>query len=126
MSDIDFGWFEVSLNVQDIKRSLEFYQLLGFQVVDGNVEFRNITLRKGDCRISLYQGYLDPPETQLTFWQGDVHAIARDLAGKGLQFERGPTTGEEGGVGALLRDPDGHPIYFVNMPGVKRKADAVD
>jgi hypothetical protein len=23
---------------------------------------------------------------------------------------------EDGGTAALLRDPDGHPLYFVNMP----------
>ena len=121
MSDSDLGWFEVSLNVQDIGRSLAFYQTLGFQLVDGSVELRNVTLQKGDCRIGLYQGYLDPPETQLIFWQGDVDAIARDLVGRGLRFERGPTKGDDGGAGALLKDPDGHPIYFINMPGVLRK-----
>jgi len=121
IADMDLGWFEVSLNVHDIKRSLAFYQTLGFQVVDGNVDVRHVTLQKGDCRISLYQGYLDPPETQLIFWQGDINAIACELDSKGLRFERGPAKGDDGGTGALLRDPDGHPIYFVNMPGVQRK-----
>ena len=116
------GWFEVSLDVQDIERSLAFYEKLGFQLVDGSVAFRNVTLQKADCRISLYQGYLDPPQTQLIFWQGDIHAIARDLTGKGLSFERGPAKGDDGGTAAMLKDPDGHPI--INMPHVVRKGPA--
>jgi catechol 2,3-dioxygenase-like lactoylglutathione lyase family enzyme len=117
---MDLGWFEVALNVQDIERSLAFYRKLGFRLVDGAAESRFATLQNGDCRLSLYQGFLDPPQTQLIFWQGDVRAIAEDLTGKDLAFDRPPATHDDGGTGALLRDPDGHPIYFVNMPGVTR------
>src|SRR5512140_999199 len=56
MADLNLGWFEVSLDVKDIKRSLAFYQALGFQIVDGSIEKRNVTLQKADCRIALYQG----------------------------------------------------------------------
>jgi len=121
---MELGWFEVSLDVKDIGKSLDFYRALGFDLVDGGVEVRVATLQKGDCRIGLYQGHLDPPETQLIFWQGDVEAIARELTDKGLSFEKGPSEGHGGGVGAMLRDPDGHPLYFVNLPGVTRKPDA--
>jgi hypothetical protein len=53
-------------------------------------------------------------------WSGEEF-ICRDLTAKGLGFERGPTRSEEGGVGALMRDPDDHASYFVNMPGETRK-----
>ena len=115
------GWFEVSLNVKDIERSLAFYQTLGVELVDGGVEQRTVTLQKGDCRIALYQGHLDPPVTQLIFWQGDVDGIARELTAKGLRFDKEPFTGHGNGRAALLKDPDGHPLYFVNLPGVVRK-----
>ncbi len=113
---MQLGPFEVGLDVQDIERSLAFYETLGFRVVDGAVANRFVTLENGDCRVTLYQGYLDPAETQLIFWQGDVEAIASELTERSLTFERGPLRDENGGVGALLRDPDGHPIYFVNLP----------
>ena len=117
---MELGWFEVSLDVKDMGRTRAFYETLGFEVVGEAAEGRVVTLQKADCRISLYQGVLDPPETQLIFWQGDVAAIANDLMRKGIRFEK-PPTGEGDGIGALLRDPDGRPIYFVNVPGVTRQ-----
>ncbi len=120
VTERNLGWFEISLNVEDIARSVTFYKTLGFALVDGSIEARYVTLQKHDCRIGLYQGFLDPPETQLIFWQGDVPAIANDLTNAGLRFERGPTKGDGGGTAVLLRDPDGHPIYLVNMPGITR------
>ncbi len=76
---MEFGWFEVSLDVKDIDRTRRFYEKLGFEVLGEAAEGRVVTLQKADCRISLYQGVLDPAETQLIFWQGDVRAIAEDL-----------------------------------------------
>ncbi len=116
----DLGWFEVSLNVRDIDASLAFYEKLGFTIVDGTPANRFLTLQRQDCRIALYQGFLDPPETQLIFWQGDINAIGSALENQGLVFERRPSVASDGGTAAMLLDPDGHPIYFVNMPGVTR------
>ena len=117
---MDLGWFEVSLNVADIARSVAFYETIGFRIASGGVESRNVTVQKGDCRLGLYQGHLDPDRPQLIFWQGDVGAIAADLTSKGLAFDRGPRS-DDRGTGAMLIDPDGHPIYFVNIGGVTRK-----
>lgn len=116
MSDVNLGWFVVSLNVADIKRSVAFYRQLGFQITSGSVESRVVTIQKGDCRLDLYQGFLDPPVTQLIFWQGDVDAITDELTSKGLRWEPSKASGP--GKGAMLMDPDGHPLYFVNLPGV--------
>jgi lactoylglutathione lyase len=123
MTDMHLGWFVVSLDVKDMARSLEFYKKLGFRQVDGDAESTNVTLQKGDCRIGLYQGHLDPPETQLIFWQGDIDAIAGALADNGLQPER-DINDAKGGRGVLLKDPDGHPLYFVNLPDVTQKSPA--
>jgi catechol 2,3-dioxygenase-like lactoylglutathione lyase family enzyme len=114
---MDLGRFETSLDVRDIEKSLAFYKALGFRHTDGGVDIRTIGLRKGDCRLSLFQGHLQPARTQLIFWQGQVLAIARDLIGKGLKFQEGdPRTDEKGGAAAMLIDPDGHPIFFITMP----------
>lgn len=122
--DMRLGWFELSLVVADVARSKAFYEKLGFGLCDTGDGGRSVTLQNNDCRLALFQDVLDPPETQLIFWQGDVEAIVRDLTAKGLAFERGPTKDAKGGVGALVRDPDGQAIYFVNVPGEVRKAPA--
>jgi catechol 2,3-dioxygenase-like lactoylglutathione lyase family enzyme len=118
---VELGWFELSLDVKDVDRTRDFYEKLGFEVVDKTADGRVVTLQKADCRICHYQGYLDPAETQLIFWQGDVQAIAEDLTAKGLRFEKGPAADGRGGAGALLLDPDCRPIYFVGIPGVTRE-----
>lgn len=112
---MDLGWFETSLDVKDIVKSVDFYKTLGFQQLEGDVEVRCVTLNRGDCRLTLFQGHLNPPRTQLIFWQGDVNEIARNLMAKGLTFENGPNVGKEG-ASAMLFDPDGHPLFFINMP----------
>ena len=106
---MDLGWFEAALNVADLKRSLAFYETLGFEVHGDGAENGVAALYKDDCSITLYQSGLDPARPQLIFWQGDVAAIAADLAAKGLQFFRGPNS-DDAGAGVMLLDPDGHPF----------------
>lgn len=91
------------------------HQTLGFEIANGSVESRVVTITKGNCRLALFEGFLDPPVTQLIFWQGDVDAITSELTSKGLQLE--PSKAKGPGKGAMLMDPDGHPLYFVNLPG---------
>jgi catechol 2,3-dioxygenase-like lactoylglutathione lyase family enzyme len=117
--DIALGWYELGVPVEDMARSAAFYRKLGFEIVDDKVD-GVVTLQNNDCRLSLYKGHLDPARPQLIFWQGDVEAIAHELAGKGVRFARGPASDDKG-TGAMLFDPDGHPLYFVNIRGVRRK-----
>ncbi len=112
---MELGQCELSLDVRDIEKSVAFYEALGFEIVDGSIDIRVVTVQKAECRIALYQGYLDPPVAQLTFWNGDVDEIARDLKAKGLEFEKDPFTGDGGGRAALIKDPDGYPIYFISV-----------
>jgi catechol 2,3-dioxygenase-like lactoylglutathione lyase family enzyme len=118
---MDLGWYELSLDVQDIERSCDFYAKLGFQLIGRSSQARTATLQRGNSRIGLYNGRA--PETVLVFWQGNVEAIVNDLHSKGLRFERGPSS-DDNGVGALLKDPDGLAIYFVNINGKTRNGPA--
>jgi catechol 2,3-dioxygenase-like lactoylglutathione lyase family enzyme len=118
---MELGWYELSLDVKDVELSCDFYDKLGFQLVGSAPEQGVATVQRGNCRVGLYQGR--SPETTLMFWQGDVEAIAGDLKSKGLAFEWGPTA-DDTGVGALLRDPDGMAIYFVNIRDKTRSGPA--
>ncbi len=113
------GWFELGLDVRNIEKSLKFYEALGFQLVEGSIEERTVTLQKDDCRLALYQGYIKG--NQLIFRGGDVRNIAHEATQKGLSFETEPFVGDDGGTGAMLRDPDGNGVYLVNHPGEVRR-----
>jgi catechol 2,3-dioxygenase-like lactoylglutathione lyase family enzyme len=112
-SDLDRGFFQVSLPVTDPDRTAAFYELLGFRR-KANDDPRVAPLTNGDCRICLYQGYLDPAELQLNFWQGDIDAVAAVARREGMTFYREPS-GDAAGAGMMLTDPDGRPVFFINM-----------
>jgi predicted lactoylglutathione lyase len=112
---MDLGYFETSLDVQDIKRSVAFYEALGFKQIDGGVDIRTLSMARGDCKLALYQGYLEPAGTQLIFWQGDIEAIGKELVAKGVKLEMGPNK-DANGAALMFRDPDGHPIFLISMP----------
>jgi catechol 2,3-dioxygenase-like lactoylglutathione lyase family enzyme len=112
-SDLDRGFFQVSLPVKDPNRTAAFYELLGFRR-KANDDPRVAPLTNGDCRICLYQGYLDPNELQLNFWQGDIDAVAAVARREGMRFYREPGR-DAAGAGFMLTDPDGRPVFFINM-----------
>src|SRR5579872_4758206 len=110
---MNLGWFEVGMNVADITRSADFYQRLGFEVADGSLGRRTLALHRNDCSITLYQGFGDDP-LYLQFWQGDNGALADRVRRAGIAFERPPSS-DEGGNAFLVRDPDGHGLFFINL-----------
>ena len=112
-SDLDRGFCQVSLPVKDPDRTAAFYELLGFRR-KANDDPRVAPLTNGQCRICLYQGYLDPDELQLNFWQGDIDAVAAVVRREGLGFYREPNS-DARGAGFMLTDPDGRPVFFINM-----------
>jgi catechol 2,3-dioxygenase-like lactoylglutathione lyase family enzyme len=105
--DLDFGWFQLSLPVADIAASRAFYEKLGFRALDDTL------LQSDDCLVALYGLWLERP--QLIFWQGDIDEIEQTLTDRGLAFK--PRFNDAKGTGAMLIDPDGHPLYFINQPG---------
>jgi catechol 2,3-dioxygenase-like lactoylglutathione lyase family enzyme len=111
--DLDRGFCQVSLPVKDPDRTAAFYELLGFRRKPGD-DPRVAPLTNGECRICLYQGYLDPDELQLNFWQGDIDAVAAVVRREGMGFYRGPNS-DARGAAFMLTDPDGRPAFFINM-----------
>ena len=111
--DLDRGFCQVSLPVKDPDRTAAFYELLGFRRKP-NDDPRVAPLTNGECRICLYQGYLDPDELQLNFWQGDLDTVAATVRSEGMGFYREPNS-DERGAGFMLTDPDGRPVFFINM-----------
>jgi catechol 2,3-dioxygenase-like lactoylglutathione lyase family enzyme len=111
---MDLGWFEVGMNVADIKRSALFYETLGFEVAGGSPEQQFLGLYRNDCSISLYEFGNDP--VYLQFYQGDNAALAERVRLAGIAFDRPPAEDEDGRA-FLIRDPDGNALFFINQPG---------
>lgn len=110
----DLGWLEVCLTVEDIAKSKEFYQTLGFEVV-GGVETQGwLVLELNGARIALYQGHI--PNNLLNFRGGKVFEIADYLKAKGLKMESDAVHENDGSDGATIHDPDGNVIYFNTHP----------
>lgn len=129
---MNVGWLETSLAVADVERTSAWYQMLGFQVVETNDQGKCHTLEAGECRLALFQGILDPAETQLIFWNGDVEACAERLVAAGADILPNPhAAGDEtpeglakaanGDASLMVRDPDGQLIYLIRMAEATRK-----
>ena len=119
---MNLGAFSVSLAVEDIRASRDFYAKLGFEPVGGDIEQNWLILRNGDHVIGLFQGMLD--RNTLTFNPGwdqhcnetaaftDVREIQARLKAGGLSLVAEAEEGAEGPGSCMLFDPDGNPILI--------------
>lgn len=119
---MELGAFSISLTVENLERSRDFYGRLGFEVTGGDADHGWLILVNGTTTIGLFKGMFD--RNSLTFnpgWKGpheeadpftDVRELARRLEKAGIEF----TTRElpdEGGPGHIaFEDPDGNPILI--------------
>lgn len=116
---MNLGNFSLSLAVKDIKASKEFYQELGFQVLDGKEEDGWLILKNNETNIGLFQGMFD--KNILTFNPGwdssgketdnftDVREIQKQLKEKGIPIDSEAEEGQ-GPAYFTITDPDGNQI----------------
>ena len=104
----------LSLAVKDIRTSVKFYEMLGFEPVEGTgpVEDNWIILKKGYSHIGLFQDMFE--ENIITFNPEDARRIHKDLKSKGVQFlmESDSINDEKGPCHFCISDPDGNQILF--------------
>jgi catechol 2,3-dioxygenase-like lactoylglutathione lyase family enzyme len=124
------GNFSVSLAVQDIHRSREFYEKLGFRAVGGDAARNWLILQNEACTVGLFQGMFE--KNTMTFNPGwdrtcatladfdDVRDIQKSLRSHGLPLLTQADESSTGPASLLLLDPDGNPILIdqhVPRPG---------
>lgn len=119
---MELGAFSISLKVKDIKKSVEFYEKLGFTYKAGNIDQNWIVLKNGSTVIGLFQGYIE--ENTLTFNPGwdqsasevnpftDVREIQKKLKEKGVKVDREANETTKGPEYIVLTDPDGNSILI--------------
>jgi catechol 2,3-dioxygenase-like lactoylglutathione lyase family enzyme len=117
---MDLGAFSVSLAVQDLAASRDFYERLGFSAFHGDAEQGWLILKNGDVVIGLFQGMFE--RNILTFNPGwdqaaqpvdpftDVRDLQRQLRGVGIAFEQQADESTSGPASFIVLDPDGNPI----------------
>ena len=120
--NMELGAFSISLKVKDIKKSVEFYEKLGFTYKAGNIDQNWIVLKNGSTVIGLFQGYIK--ENTLTFNPGwdqsasevnpftDVREIQKKLKEKGMKVDREANETTKGPEYIVLTDPDGNSILI--------------
>ena len=119
---MELGAFSVSLAVKNIRKSLSFYENLGFHQMGGDIEQNWIILKNGSTVIGLFQGMFD--RNLLTFNPGwdqdaenlasftDIRELKRALEDRGLTPENVTDETGSGPASFMLTDPDGNPILL--------------
>jgi catechol 2,3-dioxygenase-like lactoylglutathione lyase family enzyme len=118
---MNLGQFSVSLAVKDISASLEFYQNLGFEVIDGghahmddafaDTETHKWRILKNEsAAIGLFQGMFEG--NILTFNPEDLRPIQKSLKESGVEFVSEADIDTTGPCSAVLTDPDGNTILL--------------
>lgn len=110
-TESELGSFEICLSVNDLGRSLQFYEALGFRRAAGNVKRGWMMLEYRGVRLGLFQGILGG--SLINFRGGDVLSIAEYLQDVGISLGEGAVVGSDGAVRVSIRDPDGNQITFV-------------
>ena len=120
--NMELGAFSISLKVKDIKKSVEFYEKLGFTYKGGNIDQNWIVLKNGNTVIGLFQGFIE--KNTLTFNPGwdqqaqnlheftDVREIQKKLKAKDVKLDREADEKTTGPEYIILKDPDGNPILI--------------
>jgi catechol 2,3-dioxygenase-like lactoylglutathione lyase family enzyme len=117
---MDLGAFSISLTVQDINASKEFYEKLGFEFFGGEISENWVILKNGDHIVGLFQDMFD--KNMLTFNPGwdqnaqeldsftDVRELQRKLKDQGVEFASEADESTTGPASFIVVDPDGNPI----------------
>lgn len=101
---------QITIHSQDVTRSLDFYQLLGLQlVVDAAPGYVRLACPQGDSTFSISHSD-EPPSTSITvyFEVSDVDKTREKLMLKGIQFITAATEKKWLWRETELYDPDGH------------------
>ena len=117
------GAFSISLNVKDLAASRDFYRLLGFEDLGGNIEHGYLILKNGETVIGLFGGFIE--KNTLTFNPGwdqsaqpvegdwdDVRTIQARLQAAGVELKDTCDPDGEGPAHITMFDPDGNPILI--------------
>ena len=116
---MDLGEHHSCLNVQDLTRSIEFYQKLDFMIIGDHRSESWAVLQHNNMTLCLFQGHID--ENLINFRGGDIEAIYNEATDRGLEFTKPAHIEPDGSWSAEIRDPDGNAVYFNTFPDERKQ-----
>jgi catechol 2,3-dioxygenase-like lactoylglutathione lyase family enzyme len=123
----DLGAFSISLTVEDLEASRDFYERLGFEVTGGSHDERYLIMVCGTAVIGLFQGVFERniitfnpgvvvPVDDVQFGMVDRFTDIRDIQARlldaGLELTQTADPDGTGPAHITLLDPDGNPILI--------------
>jgi catechol 2,3-dioxygenase-like lactoylglutathione lyase family enzyme len=108
--EVDLGRFFLCLSVGDVSRSLEFYEKLGFQHVEGEDGKDWAVVERGDLRLGLFNGKAG--KNLLNFLDGSVLKIFELLKERGVPVGAELEAVSDDRAITTVEDPDGNLITF--------------
>jgi catechol 2,3-dioxygenase-like lactoylglutathione lyase family enzyme len=104
----------VTLHVGDFDRAVAFYTRLGFVQLVAAEGYARFQCPEGEATLSLEsrEGPVSSPNVSIHFESDDLDALVADLKLKGIEFEQDPTDQPYLWREAVVRDPDGHPLFL--------------
>ncbi|MDH7445952.1 VOC family protein [Aquimarina sp. 2201CG14-23] len=122
------GVFSTNINVTDLATSVDFYQEVGFELVDQNEDYATIALSKGrhitlteSCSPNMaYEKVNHLGIARIAITTSDLEADMEILSAKGIEFYS-PVPIQGTGVFSIIRyaafeDPDGNVLELVKLP----------
>lgn len=105
----------VTLATHNMRRAVEFYQMLGFEILHGGADATFTSFRAGRGFLNLI---LQPPEVRWSWWgrvifyEPRLDALYLRLIAAGCRPNTEPRDAEWGERYFHLTDPDGHELSF--------------
>jgi len=119
---MDLGENYPCLAVADLGASIEFYEKLGFAIIEDHRDEKWCVLQHNNMALCLYQQHIT--ENLINFRGGDVESIAAELEARGLTLEKPARLHPDGSWSAEIRDPDGNSIFFNSFPSEREQYQA--
>lgn len=112
--NIELGQHSTSLAVKDIQASKDFYETLGFNVLEGLGSFEEkwLIMQKGGVTIGLFQDMFE--SNIITFNPTDARSVHKHLKSNGVDIisESDSIKNEKGICHFMISDPDGNTLLF--------------
>jgi catechol 2,3-dioxygenase-like lactoylglutathione lyase family enzyme len=104
----------VTLRVADLERSVAFYKSLGLVHIVADERYARFACPEGASTLSLEAdgGPVPPGAVSVHFETESLDARVAELERRGLVFEQRPIDQPYLWREAILRDPDGHPLFL--------------